>query len=237
MTKRILLVEDEESLHDLLKLNLELDGNKVIGVKDGEQALMRFEGEKYDLIILDVMLPKIDGFSVCESIRLRNKEVPILFLSAKNQAEDRISGLKLGGDDYLSKPFNLEELQLRVANLLNRNSKKTHSNTASKSQANEIYFGPNYVNFDTHEAKGINGCVTLTKKEILLFKLLVEHKNEVVSREKILQTVWGYSIFPSTRTVDNFILSFRKYFELNPKTPKFIKSIRGFGYIFDDQGS
>ncbi len=237
MTKRILLVEDEESLHDLLKLNLELDGNKVIGVKDGEQALMRFEGEQFDLIILDVMLPKIDGFSVCESIRLRNKEVPILFLSAKNQAEDRISGLKLGGDDYLSKPFNLEELQLRVGNLLNRNSKKSNSNTASESQANEIYFGPNYVNFDTHEARGVNGNVTLTKKEILLFKLLVEHKNEVVSREKILQTVWGYSVFPSTRTVDNFILSFRKYFELNPKTPKFIKSIRGFGYIFDDHGS
>ncbi len=230
MSKRILLVEDETSLHDLLKLNLELDGNKVVGVKDGTNAVQKFKDEQFDLVILDVMIPGIDGLNVCENIRLKNTEVPILFLSAKNRVEDRIAGLKKGADDYLTKPFNLEELQLRINNLLNR--KGSNATTASFA-LKEFKFGNNSINFEKHTAVGVTGEFSLTKKEVLLLKLLIEHKNEVVSREKILQTVWGYSVYPSTRTIDNFILSFRKYFETDPKNPKYFNAIRGVGYIFD----
>jgi two-component system alkaline phosphatase synthesis response regulator PhoP len=174
------------------------------------------------------MIPGIDGLNVCENIRLKNQEVPILFLSAKNRVEDRIAGLKKGADDYITKPFNLEELQLRINNLLKRGvHQQPHQHLR------EFEFGGNTVNFEKHEAKGVNGHFNLTKKEVLLLKLLIEHKNEVVSREKILQTVWGYSVYPSTRTIDNFILSFRKYFELDPKNPKHFLAIRGVGYIFE----
>jgi two-component system alkaline phosphatase synthesis response regulator PhoP len=230
MSKRILLVEDETSLHDLLKLNLELDGNKVVGVKDGTSAVQKFKDEQFDLVILDVMIPGIDGLNVCENIRLKNTEVPILFLSAKNRVEDRIAGLKKGADDYLTKPFNLEELQLRINNLMNR---KGGVMAGAHYGMKEFSFGKNTINFEKHTATGINGDLSLTKKEVLLLKLLIEHKNEVVSREKILQTVWGYSVYPSTRTIDNFILSFRKYFELDPKNPKYFNAIRGVGYIFE----
>lgn len=230
MSKRILLVEDETSLHDLLKLNLELDGNKVIGVKDGTSAVQKFKDEQFDLVILDVMIPGIDGLNVCENIRLKNTEVPILFLSAKNRVEDRIAGLKKGADDYLTKPFNLEELQLRINNLMNR---KGGAAAGANYALKEFAFGSNTINFEKHTAVGVHGDLSLTKKEVLLLKLLIEHKNEVVSREKILQTVWGYSVYPSTRTIDNFILSFRKYFELDPKNPKYFNAIRGVGYIFE----
>ncbi|MDP2174772.1 MAG: response regulator transcription factor [Bacteroidota bacterium] len=236
MPKRILLVEDEASLHELLKLNLEIDGNKVIGVKDGESAIKKFKEEQFDLIILDVMIPGINGLNVCESIRLKDRNVPILFLSAKSRPEDRVEGLKKGADDYLTKPFNLEELQLRINNLLTRNYKGSNVSAAYPTGQNTEYsFGLNYVNFETHEAKGVNGVFLLTKKEVMLLRLLIEHKNEIVSREKILQTVWGYSVYPATRTIDNFILSFRKYFELDPKHPKFIISIRGVGYMFEER--
>jgi two-component system alkaline phosphatase synthesis response regulator PhoP len=230
MSKRILLVEDEPSLLDLVKLNLELDGNKVVGVKDGIEAIKRFKDEQFDLVVLDIMIPGIDGLNVCENIRLKNTEVPILFLSAKNSAEDRIAGLKKGADDYLTKPFNLEELQLRVQNLLAR---KGNSAATVSHSIKDFTFGTNYVNFETYEARTQNGKFTLTKKEALLLKLLIEHKNEVVSREKILQTVWGYAVYPSTRTIDNFILSFRKYFESDPKNPQYINAIRGVGYRFE----
>lgn len=230
MSKRILLVEDETSLHDLLKLNLEMDGNKVIGVKDGTSAIQKFKDEQFDLVILDIMIPGIDGLNVCENIRLKNQEVPILFLSAKNRVEDRIAGLKKGADDYLTKPFNLEELQLRINNLMNR---KGNTAAGTNYSIREFAFGGNTIYFDKHVATGVNGQFNLTKKEVLLLKLLIEHRNEVVSREKILQTVWGYSVYPSTRTIDNFILSFRKYFELDPKHPKYFNAIRGVGYIFE----
>jgi two-component system alkaline phosphatase synthesis response regulator PhoP len=163
---------------------------------------------------------------------LKDSNVPILFLSAKSRPEDRIAGLKKGADDYLTKPFNLEELQLRVNNLLNRRQMQG-TTMAQNHGLKEYSFGPNYINFDNHEAKGVNGTYTLTKKEVMLLKLLIEHKGEIVSREKILQTVWGYSVYPSTRTIDNFILSFRKYFELDPKNPQYIISVRGVGYMLD----
>ncbi len=223
---RILLVEDEENIRDVVKLNLEMEDFEVVATGTGKEALKHFKEQHFDLIILDVMLPEVDGFQVCEQIRLTNMDVPIIFLTAKDASQDRIQGLKKGGDDYLTKPFVLEELLLRVNNLIKRTS-KTPENSP------ETYaFGGNSVNFVTYEASGNPGEFTLTKKEAMLLKLLVDRRNEVVSRQQILQSVWGYDVYPSTRTIDNFILSFRKYFEKDPKNPEFFLSVRGVGYKF-----
>jgi two-component system, OmpR family, alkaline phosphatase synthesis response regulator PhoP len=223
---RILLVEDEESIRDVVKLNLEMEDYEVVPTGNGREAIKFFHEQHFDLLILDVMLPEIDGFQICEQVRLTNMEVPIIFLTAKDTAPDRITGLKMGADDYLTKPFNLEELLLRVNNLIKRSSK-------SPENTPEIYsFGKNEINFRTYEAKTNSGDLNLTKKEAMLLKLLIDRKNEVVSRQQILQSVWGYDVYPSTRTIDNFILSFRKYFEADPRNPIFFHSVRGVGYKF-----
>jgi len=225
----ILLVEDEENLQDALKLNFELEGYEVTSAYDGAEALKAIRTEYFDLIILDVMLPEIDGIAVCENIRLSNTEIPILMLSAKNQSADRVLGLKKGADDYLTKPFNLEELLIRVNLLIN----KSHRISAREPVTEEFRFGKNIINFKSLQCTTKQGdIVTLTKKEVMLLKLLIENKNEVVTREKILQSVWGYNVYPTTRTVDNFILNFRRYFEEDSRNPKYFHSIRGIGYKF-----
>ena len=225
----ILLVEDEENLQEALKLNLELEGYEITGAYDGAEALQAVQKEYFNLIILDVMLPEIDGITVCETIRLSNPDIPILILSAKNSSADRVLGLKKGADDYLTKPFNLEELLLRVNNLIKKSER-----LSSKEPIPDVYdFGKNKIDFKASEAITRNGeKVTLTKKEIMLLKLLIENKNEVVTREKILQVVWGYNVYPTTRTIDNFILNFRKYFEEDSRDPKYFHSVRGVGYKF-----
>ncbi|MFN5705758.1 MAG: response regulator transcription factor, partial [bacterium] len=223
---RILLVEDEEHLLEALKLNLELEGYHVTTATDGKKALKAFKEERLNLVILDVMLPEIDGFKVAETIRLENTEVPILFLTAKNTSEDRVAGLKRGADDYLTKPFNLEELILRVGILVKRSLKNDE-----QKQLNSYKIGDKTINFNNYELTDDAGNVTpLTKKETMLLKLLIERKGEAVSRETILETVWNYDVYPSTRTIDNFILSFRKYFENDSKHPEHFHSIRGVGY-------
>lgn len=225
----ILLVEDEENIQDALKLNFEMEGYEVTTADDGEAALKAVHNEYFDLIILDVMLPEIDGIAVCENIRLTNTEIPILMLSAKNQSADRILGLKKGADDYVTKPFSLEELLIRVRILINKSKKISAKEPVSE----EYIFGKNKINFKSLECITKSGeLVPLTKKEAMLLKLLIENKNEVVTREKILQSVWGYNVYPTTRTVDNFILSFRKYFEEDSRNPKYFHSIRGIGYKF-----
>ncbi|MDG1725502.1 MAG: response regulator transcription factor [Bacteroidia bacterium] len=226
MKKRILVVEDEKDIADTIKLNLEIENYHPIVVNDGLDAIAAFKEQNFDLVILDIMIPSINGIDVCENIRLQDSSVPIMFLSAKSRSEDRILGLKKGGDDYLTKPFNLEELILRVSNLIARNENKT-SNTITT-----YNFGENSVDFDSYEAIGKKGKFTLTNKESLLLKLLIENEGEVVSRERILQAVWGYSVYPSTRTIDNFVLAFRRYFEDDQKNPKFFISLRGVGYKF-----
>ena len=228
--QRILLVEDEEHLLEAIKLNLEMEGYKVTTATDGKKALRVFKEERFNLIILDVMLPEIDGFQVAETIRLENSEVPIMFLTAKNTNEDRVNGLRKGADDYLVKPFNLEELILRVNNLVKRGL-----SSEEKKELNTYKIGDKTIYFNSFELRNDDGTVTpLTKKETMLLKLLIERRNEAVSREQILETVWNYDVYPSTRTIDNFILTFRKYFEPDQKNPKYFHSIRGVGYKFTD---
>jgi two-component system alkaline phosphatase synthesis response regulator PhoP len=179
---------------------------------------------------LDVMMPEIDGFVVAETIRLENTEVPIMFLTAKNTNEDKIAGLKKGADDYLTKPFNLEELILRVNNLVKRSLKGD-----DLKEFNSYKIGEKTIHFNSFELVNEDESITpLTKKETMLLKLLIERRNDAVSREQILETVWNYDVYPSTRTIDNFILTFRKYFEPDPKNPVYFHSIRGVGYKFTD---
>lgn len=227
----ILLAEDEEHLHEALKLNLEMEGYEVTSAFDGVFALHAMEKEYFDLVILDIMLPEADGISVLETLRLRNIDVPVLILSAKNNSADRVLGLKKGADDYLTKPFNLEELLLRVNKLIEKN-RKLHD----KSSIGDTYhFGGNMIDFKAQEATlATGGKIPLSKKETMLLKLLVENKNEVVAREKILQTVWGYNVYPTTRTIDNFILNFRKYFEADSRNPQYFHSVRGVGYKYTE---
>ena len=226
----ILVVEDEENLHDALKLNLEMEGYNVSSSFDGADALKQIQSAHFDLIILDIMLPSLDGFAITESVRLQHIETPILILSAKNTSANRVQGLKFGADDYLTKPFNLEELLLRVSKLLRK------STSVPTSSIDEVYsFAGHQINFKLQEALNVKGeKIALTKKESMLLQLLIENKNSVVTREKILQLVWGYKVYPTTRTIDNFILSFRKYFEQDPKSPNHFISIRGVGYKFQD---
>ncbi len=227
----ILLVEDEENLQEALRLNFEMEGYEVTSAYDGAAALDAVRNEYFDLIILDVMLPEIDGISVCENIRLSNTEIPILILSAKNSSADRVLGLKKGADDYLTKPFDLEELLIRVNKLIN----KSQRISAKEQVADEYSFGQSNIKFKALECTTITGeTIALTKKEAMLLKLLIENKNEVVTREKILQAVWGYNVYPTTRTIDNFILNFRKYFEKDSRNPKFFHSVRGLGYKFTE---
>lgn len=227
----VLLVEDEENLHEALKMNLELEGYEVTSAFDGAAAMQAVQNEYFDLIILDVMIPQIDGFGVTQNIRLTNNDVPILILSAKNTSADRVQGLKRGADDYMVKPFNLEELLLRVRKLIEKNKKLQDRSTVGDTYS----FGGHVVNFKAQEAVTINGeRIELSKKEAMLLKLLIENKNDVVPREKILQSVWGYNVYPTTRTIDNFILNFRKYFEEDSRNPRYFHSVRGVGYKYSE---
>ena len=233
MQTRILVVEDEEHILEAIKINLAIEGYEVETATTGTEGLQMSQTQFFNLIILDVMLPGINGFEICENIRLKDSETPILFLTAKDTSHDKINGLKAGADDYLCKPFSLEEFMLRVKVLIKHSLK----GKGEEKELSVFKFGNNEINFLTFQATGIDQKpIELTKKEVTLLKLLIDKKNSVVSRQTILQYVWGYDVYPSTRTIDNFILAFRKYFEEDIREPKFFHSIRGVGYKFTDSG-
>ncbi len=222
----ILLAEDEETLAKTLILNLNIEGYKVSHAANGIEAIKLFNAYKNELnlALLDVMLPEIHGFDLCMDFKKQQPNLPVIFLTAKNQSSDKIAGLKLGADDYIAKPFELEELLLRIHNVLKRHSKP----------GLEIFaFGNCSINFNTFEIVTISGTkLTLSKREIGLLKLLTENINQVISRDVIIEKLWEENENASSRTIDNYILSFRKYFETNPKEPVFFQSIRGVGYKF-----
>tara|TARA_Y100000591_G_C21678810_1_gene616987 strand:- start:82 stop:768 length:687 start_codon:yes stop_codon:yes gene_type:complete len=225
--KRILLVEDEENLHYAIKLNLEIEGHNVISVFNGKNAISKFKEGRFDLLILDVMLPEMNGFDICQSIRLENSTVPILFLTSKSTNEDKIKGLSMA-DDYLTKPFNLKELLLRIENLLKRSS-----NSEVFDENAKVNIAGFLIDFNSFEITDENNeKVNLTHKQIKLLKLFFEKKNEVISRQEILEKIWGYDVYPSSRTIDNFVLLYRKIFEKNLPPSTYFKSIRGVGYKF-----
>ena len=226
--KKIVVVEDEAHLAKGLQFNLEREGYRVTLVDNGQSALDLLGKEEFDLMILDIMLPKVSGLEVARRIRSTNMRFPILMLSAKSTDEDRELGLQAGADDYLTKPFHLPELLLRVKGILRRwewYKEPVHDQ--------EVFqFGDMWINFASGKAKGCSGEFYLTAKEALLMKLLVKNKGNIVTREELLEKVWGYDPQTETRTVDNFIARLRKYFEKKPQSPKHIITHREKGYEF-----
>ncbi|MGD8780302.1 MAG: response regulator transcription factor [Ignavibacteria bacterium] len=226
---KILLVEDEESLAIGLEYNLTEEGYAVKWAKDGKEALACFMSEEFDLIILDIMLPYLDGFELAEKFRARQPQLPILILTARTGVKDRIKGLQLGADDYLSKPFNLDELLLRVKGMLKRKDWYKSIDTLPA----VFSFGNNRIDFEKLKCSNGKDTFGLTQHEAMVLKYLIMNKGRVVAREELLEKVWNVNPDIETRTVDNFISRLRKYFEPDPSNPVFIKSIRGVGYLFD----
>ena len=223
---RILVVDDEEHLAAGIRENLQSEGYETEVAFDGEQGLARAHDGAFDLILLDVMMPKLDGLKVCEEIRAAGLQIPVLFLTVKGDPADRIRGLEAGGDDYLAKPFHLKELLLRVAAILRR------SDWYNQSTAN-LNFGGNEIDFQTYQARAWDGSDhALTHKEAMIMKVLAEQLGTIVPREDILDKVWGYEVYPSTRTIDNFIVRLRRRFERNPEAPEHFHTVRGVGYRF-----
>jgi two-component system alkaline phosphatase synthesis response regulator PhoP len=229
MNARILVVEDEAHLADGIRENLLAEGYEVVLARDGMAGLEAWRQHEVDLIVLDVMLPLRDGFAVCKDIRDAGGRLPILFLTAKNSPEDRIRGLEVGGDDYLGKPFHLRELLMRVQAMLRRQVWYGKAPTAGPS----FSLAGTTVDFRTYEVRDADGRVeVLPQKEVMILKLLVERAGEVVSRDEILNQVWGYDVYPSSRTVDNFIVRLRRRFEPDAAEPRYFHTIRGVGYKF-----
>jgi DNA-binding response OmpR family regulator len=228
----ILLVEDEESLGKVLTFNLTAEGYQVIWVKDGKSALAEFRNKRIDLIILDIMIPFLDGFKVAEEIRKSDPQVPILILTARSQLGDRLKGLELGADDYMTKPFHLQELLLRVQRMLIRKSWYTSSIDGKP----EWKIGDVQIHFETLILKKGDKQIQLTLHEAMVLKYLIEHRNKIVSRRELLKEVWNVDEEMETRTVDNFIVRLRKFIEPDPKHPRYIISIRGVGYKFVSNG-
>lgn len=223
---RILIIEDETPMRTALADVLEGEGYRPLTAADGEIGLRKAVAEKPDLILLDIMMPKLDGFAVCTELRRLGHATPVLMLTAKGQIEDRVAGLDVGADDYLVKPFSTEELLARVRALLRRTQRQGKSPTKLKLGELEVDLARQTVMRGRRQ-------VHLTAKEFAMLRLLAEAGGEPVSREKFLDVVWGYASFPTTRTVDNHIASLRAKLEKNPESPRWLKTVHGVGYRLD----
>ncbi|UFS68597.1 response regulator transcription factor [Geomonas sp. RF6] len=223
----ILLVEDELHLARGISFNLEQEGYLVSHVESGEEALEKVQVERFELIILDLMLPGMDGYRVCREIRRLDARVPILMVTARSEERDRIAGLAEGADDYLVKPFNLKEFLLRVSGMLRRSS------WYRPEPVEEGYrFGANEVFLLSYRAKTPQGEIDLTDLEVRMLTLFFHREGEAIPRSEILESVWGYATDTETRTLDNFIVRLRKYFEPEPAKPIYFQTVRGVGYRF-----
>jgi DNA-binding response OmpR family regulator len=224
--ERILIIEDELPMRTALQDVLQGEGYRVLTASDGEQGLERALAELPDLILLDIMMPKLDGFAVCAELRRLSIATPILMLTAKGLVEDRVTGLDVGADDYLIKPFSTEELLARVRALLRRVQRETQAPTKLKLSDVEI----DLVRQTAHRGRKE---LHLTAKEFAMLRLMAETPGEPISRERFLDVVWGYTAFPTTRTVDNHIASLRGKIERTPDAPKWLKTVHGLGYKLD----
>lgn len=227
---KILLVEDEKILAEGIIFNLEKNGYAVDHVLDGQTALNTVFTRKYDLVLLDIMLPYVDGFEVARRIREASPLMPILMLTARTAVKDRVKGLEIGADDYLTKPFHLKELLARIKVMLRR----SEWYRSSEPHSERYCFGDNEINFSDFTCRAGDRRFKLTQKEAMLMKYLIESRGQIVSRQELLENVWNISAEIETRTVDIFIARLRKYFEPDPKNPIYIKSVRSAGYLFSD---
>ena len=235
--KRILVIEDDKHIAEGLKLNLALQGYEVAVALDGYAGINQWRQWQPDLIVLDIMLPGIDGLSILKKIRLEDEKLPILILSAKSALDDKVTGLAYGVDDYLSKPFDLEEFLLRVKRLIKQSSWYANKGEFDSEYADShiFTFGGNSIDFKTATTQCKCGVVNLTQQEIKLLKIFIANQGKPISRNKLLKIGWGYAEGTTTRTVDNFMVRLRKYFEDNPRKPIFFKSRRSVGYIFNKE--
>lgn len=223
---RVLIVEDEAAMRMGLKDNLEFESYEVEVAIDGQEGLNKVTASKYDLVILDVMMPKMSGFEVCKAMRKNGDMTPVIFLTAKSEEIDKVLGLELGADDYMTKPFSLRELIARVKAILRRQS----LNDALASIQGEQQIGALTIDFDKYKAMNSGGEVKMSYKDFEILHYLFERKGDVVSRYDLLNDVWGYDSQPTTRTVDNFILRLRQRIEANPNDPQIILTVHGVGY-------
>ncbi|KRQ86572.1 Alkaline phosphatase synthesis transcriptional regulatory protein PhoP [Caloramator mitchellensis] len=222
--EKILVIDDELHIIELLKYNLEANGYKVIYALNGKEGVKLTAEKKPDLILLDVMLPELDGFEVCKEIK-RSAElsrIPIIMLTAKGEEFDKILGLELGADDYITKPFSIRELLARIKVVLRRNTKEEKNNTL---QIHDLY-----LNFDKHEVLKDGKRIDLTLKEFELLKLLAINRGKVMTRDYLLDKVWGYEYYGETRTVDVHVRHLRQKIEDDDKNPRYIETVRGIGY-------
>jgi len=238
--KRILIVEDDLHIAEGMRLNLGLQGYDVDIAPDGLSGLARWKESRPDLIVLDIMLPHMDGLSVLQHIRLEDERVPILIVSVKGAPGDKVKGLSCGVDDYLTKPFHLDEFLLRIERLLTRVSWYRKEGEPGEAEPDPLHrdyvFGANRIDFRKGTANCRRGEIVLTEQELRLLKLFITHRGKPLSRTNLLEVCWGYSKDTTTRTVDNFLVRFRKYFEEDPHDPVYFKSVRSVGYVFDHKG-
>jgi DNA-binding response OmpR family regulator len=235
--KRILIVEDDAHIAEGLQLNLSLQGYEAAVAASGTDGLRMWKEWNPHLIVLDIMLPGLDGLSVLRHIRLKDERLPVLILSAKGQPDDRIKGFSCGVDDYLAKPFNLEEFLLRIDRLLTRLSwsqaPAPSGETEDSAPVKKYAFGGNTIDFTTMTAVCRQGTIQLTDQEVRLLRVFIANRGKPLSRKVLLEVGWGYSGKTATRTVDNFIVRLRRYFEEDPQNPVYFKSLRSVGYLFD----
>jgi two-component system alkaline phosphatase synthesis response regulator PhoP len=223
---RILVVDDEAHLADGIRENLQAESYDTAVAYNGAAGFEAVRADHFDLAIVDVMMPQMDGLELCSRMRSEGIQTPVLFLTVKGAPEDRVRGFEAGGDDYLTKPFHLKELLLRVAAILRRSRWYDEAQDA-------LEFGGNRIDFKTYKARAWDGTEhNLTHKEAMIVQALAERETEIVTREEILDRVWGYEVFPSTRTIDNFIVRIRKRFERDAETPAHFHTVRGVGYRF-----
>ena len=226
---KILIIDDEINFGKSLRISLQKENFETTISQSSQEAFKFLKKEKFDLILLDIMLPEMDGFSICEKIRLEGNNIPILFLSARNDTLDKIKGLKLGGDDYITKPFHLDELLLRIKKQLEKNDLLLNS----IEHVEKITFEGNSLDFSLNKFENFRKEeINFSEKEILLLKLFIQNKNKCIKREKIYELIWDYDVYPSSRTLDNMVLKFRKAFEKKPHHPIHFILQRGIGYKF-----
>lgn len=236
--KKILVIDDEKHIAEAIKLNLKMLGHEVVVGVNGLEGLNWWKEFSPDLVIVDLMMPEIDGIGVITEIRKRDLKIPILVISAKDQVKEKIRCLSLGVDDYLSKPFDLDEFLLRVDRLLTRSEwSQTEAikikKPADTEEVESFSFGPNIIDFKNLKGQSREGLFDLTLQEVKILKIFIANPNYPLTREEILEKALGYDRGVTTRTLDNFIVRFRKYFEADPKNPKYFKSVRSVGYLFD----
>lgn len=227
MKGRLLLVEDEEHIAEAVQDALRDEGFEVTWVAEGEDALQLLRGGSFDLVLLDVRLPGIDGFETCRTLRERGDTTPVLFLTALRDTDSRVRGLAIGGDDYLPKPFHLAELLARIHGILRR--REWYARLPLEGPRARV--GEAEVDLGAREIRRGGQTHRLSEKETMILKLLLERRGETVARDRILDTVWGYDAFPTPRTVDNFVVRLRKALEPDADAPRYLLTVRGVGYV------